>query len=129
MSYVCSNWQQYQHGSGRFVGNGQCAVFVQQVTGAPNVHSWRPGLKVLGNGALIAPGTAIATFNSHGVYPNMNHGNHAAIFVSENGSSITVIDQYHGKHSHHPGPSTYNKAGSGNDHHMTGDPEYYYVIE
>jgi hypothetical protein len=117
------------HGSGHFVGNGQCAVFVQGVTHAPNVHDWRPGLKVLGNGHLITPGTAIATFNSHHVYPNMNHGNHAALFLSEDGHSITVIDQYHGKHSHYPGVSTYSHGGTGNDHHMTGDPNFYYVIE
>ncbi|MFT3771266.1 MAG: BPSL0067 family protein [Minicystis sp.] len=129
MSYHCSDWRRFEHGTSRFYGNGQCAVFVEMVTGAPRVHSWRRGLKVLGNGHLITPGTAIATFNSHGVYPNMNHGNHAALFVSENGHSITVIDQYHGTHSHHPGISRYSHQGHGDDHHMTGDPEYYYVIE
>jgi hypothetical protein len=129
MSYICRVWQRYEHGTSRFVGNGQCAVFVEAVTGAPRVHFWTRGLKVLGNGHLIPPGTAIATFDSHGRYPNMSHGNHAALFVSENGHSITVIDQYHGKHSHAPGISRYSHMGAGNDHNMTGDPNFYYVIE
>jgi hypothetical protein len=129
MSYICTNWQAYEHGSKHFSGNGQCVVFVQHVTGAPNDHEWRPGLKVLGNGHLIPQGTAIATFNSEGKYPNMSSGNHAALFVSEDGHSIKVIDQYHGKHSHHPGPSTYSHLGAGNDTNMTGDPDFYYVVE
>ena len=100
------------------------------VTHAPRVHFWRKGLKVLGNGHMIPQGTAIATFDSHGTYPNMSHGNHAALFVSENGHSITVIDQWHGKSSgHYPGISHYTHMGTGNDHNMTGDPNYYYVIE
>ncbi len=129
MSYHCNDWRRFEAGSKGFVGNGQCAVFVQHVTGAPNVHQWRKGMKVLGNGHLIPQGTAIATFDSHGHYPNMSHGNHAALFVSENGHSITVIDQYHGKHSHTPGISRYSHMGTGNDHNMTGDPNFYYVIE
>jgi hypothetical protein len=104
-------------------------VFVEMVTNAPKVHSWRRGIKVLGNGHLIQQGTVIATFNSSGIYPNMHSGNHAALFVSEDGHSIHVIDQYHGKHTHYPGPSTYVATGHGDDHHMTGDANFYYVVE
>jgi hypothetical protein len=130
MSYVCNDWQRFTISCTRIYGNGQCAVFVEMVTNAPRVHSWRKGLKVLGNGSMIQPGTVIATFNSSGIYPNMPHGNHAALFVSENGHAITVIDQWHGKTtSHAPGPSTYWHIGTGNDHNMTRDPSFYYVVE
>jgi hypothetical protein len=128
MPYICHDWTMFEHGSTKSYGNGQCAVFVEMVTNAPRVHFWTRGLKVLGNGHSIAPGTVIATFNSSGEYPNMPHGNHAALFVSENGHSIKVIDQYAGKHTHHPGPSTY-VLGHGDDHHMTSDANFYYVVE
>jgi hypothetical protein len=120
----------YSHGSKSPVGNGQCAVFVESVTRAPMVHNWRKGIKVLGNEANIAKGTVIATFNADGIYPNMPHGNHTGLFVSENGHSITMIDQWHGKqHSHNPGPSTYSHTGTGNQHNMSNDPNFYYVVE
>jgi hypothetical protein len=129
MSYICRDWQQFAHGSSKAYGNGQCAVFVELVTHAPKVHFWVRGIKVLGNGHLISPGTAIATFNSSGHYPNMPHGNHAALFVSEDGHAIKVIDQWHGKTtSHNPGPSTYH-SGHGDDQHMTQDANFYYVID
>jgi hypothetical protein len=126
MSYICRDYQKYEHGSQGIVGNGECAVFVETVTHAPRVHDWRKGLKVLGNGHSIPAGTVIATFNSSGIYPNMKHGNHAALFLSENGHSITVIDQYHG---HSPAVRHYTHTGSGDDYHMTGDPNFYFVVE
>ena len=129
MSYTCANWQHFTHGSNKFYGNGQCAVFVEMVAKAPRTHFWTRGVKVLGNGHLIPPGTAIATFDSAGVYPNRKHGNHAALFVSEDGKSITVVDQYRGAHSHHPGISHYTHRGTGSETSMTGDPNYYFVIE
>jgi hypothetical protein len=130
MSYICRDWQRFMISCTSIYGNGQCAVFVEMVTNAPKVHFWTRGIPVLNNGHLIQPGTVIATFNSEKVYPNMPHGNHAALFVSENGHSITVIDQWHGKsHSHAPGISRYTHIGTGNDHNMTGDPSYYYVVE
>jgi hypothetical protein len=130
MSYICNDYNQYMTTGHRPVGNGQCAVFVESVTTAPRVHYWKRGIKVLGNGGSIHAGTVIATFNSEGKYPNMPHGNHTGLFLSENGHSITMIDQWHGKqHSHSPSPSTYSHYGSGNDHDMSNDPNYYYVVE
>jgi hypothetical protein len=130
MSYICNDWRRFTVSSQPFYGNGQCAVFVEMVTHAPKVHFWQKGLKVLGNGGLIQPGTVIATFNSHGIYPNMPHGNHAALFVSENGHSITVVDQWHGKSTGHaPGISHYTHFGTGDDNHMTADPDFYFVVE
>lgn len=127
MSYRCADYNKYLAGHHYVGGSEECARFVQAVTNAPIVHDWVRGQKVLGNGASIPAGTVIATFNHSGKYPNMNHGNHAALFLSENGHTITVVDQYKGsggvKVSH------YVKQGQGDEHHMTGDPEYYYVVE
>ena len=42
----------------------------------------------------LPPGTAIATFDATGRYANHSHGNHAAIYLSQDASGIRVIDQW-----------------------------------
>ncbi len=42
----------------------------------------------------LAPGTAIATFDANGRYANHSHGNHAAIYLSQDANGIRVIDQW-----------------------------------
>lgn len=44
---------------------------------------------------LLTKGTAIATF-VNGKYPNKPTGNHAALYVSQDASGITVVDQWTG---------------------------------
>jgi hypothetical protein len=78
------------------VGNGQCPVVVQVATGAPKVKFWRRGPLVKGN-ARIPEGTAIATFDDKGRYPNKSHGNHAAIYLGQDAKGIRVLDQWLGK--------------------------------
>ena len=45
--------------------------------------------------ASIAKGTAIATF-VNGRYPNLPHGNHAALYISQDAGGIWVMDQWKG---------------------------------
>lgn len=44
---------------------------------------------------LLTKGTAIATF-VNGKYPNKPTGNHAALYVSQDASGVTVVDQWTG---------------------------------
>lgn len=90
MAYVCSKPEEYE---GKKVGNGHCVVFVQECTKAPVTFSWKKGAKVRGNLA-ISKGTAIATFDENGKYPNKPTGNHAAIYVSQDSTGVWVYDQW-----------------------------------
>jgi hypothetical protein len=76
------------------VGTGHCVPLVQQYAQAPLTGMWKEGKTVKGLFGL-AKGTAIATFVG-GKYPNNASGNHAALFVSQDASGITVVDQYRG---------------------------------
>lgn len=78
------------------VFGGQCAGLVQWHTHAGKAVSWKEGVRVKGNGAKIKSGTAIATFVD-GVYPNKDHGNHAALYLSQDSIGIWVVDQWIGK--------------------------------
>ncbi len=50
---------------------------------------------------MLPKGTAIATFDSHGKYANSLDGtSHAAIYVSQDGTGITVWDQWSGQPVH-----------------------------
>jgi hypothetical protein len=75
--------------------NGQCARLVQGKAGAPLARSWRRGINVK-DGSGILPGTAIATFDLEGRYPNAARGNHAALFVEKDARGITVVEQWVG---------------------------------
>lgn len=91
MSYIAHNLEHHSRSSS--VGSGQCVALVQQWAGAPNTATWSQGIKVKGHGAEIARGTVIATFvNGH--YPNHSHGNHAAIYLSQDDHGIRVLDQW-----------------------------------
>lgn len=93
MPYNCPSPESYE---GKKVGSGQCAEFVQKSAGAKMTASWRKGAKVKGN-TNISKGTAIATFDSAGRYPNHSTGNHAAIYISQDASGLWVYDQWVGK--------------------------------
>lgn len=72
-----------------------CASLVQHYTRVGPTQNWIEGDLVKGN-KTIRRGTAIATF-VNGVYPNKPHGNHAALYVSQDANGIWVIDQWEGK--------------------------------
>lgn len=77
-------------------GTGQCAALVQKTVTIGLTKTWREGIRVQGNAALIKKGTAVATFVD-GYYPNSDHGNHVAYYVDQDQSGVTVIDQWSGK--------------------------------
>jgi hypothetical protein len=48
-----------------------------------------------GDGATLAVGTAIATFDENGRYANDTHGkSHAAIYLGQTAAGIQVLDQW-----------------------------------
>ena len=80
------------------VGTHHCVPLVQTYAKAPQAAQWRAGTLV--KSATIAKGTAIATF-VNGVYPNKGTGNHAALYISQDNSGITVMDQWKGDPKKH----------------------------
>jgi hypothetical protein len=93
MPYVCS-YPESQVGN--TVGSGQCVDYVKKYAGAPVTSVWKQGTKVRGD-MTLQKGTAIATFNTLGRYPNMPKGNHAAIYAGQDAIGIWVYDQWTGK--------------------------------
>jgi len=72
---------------------GECATGVQYVfykakNPIGKTSTWKRGILVKGNN--IAPGTAIASFDSDGKYAN----DHAAILVEETKEGLVVWDQF-----------------------------------
>jgi hypothetical protein len=53
----------------------------------------------------LAVGTAIATFDAGGHYPNNAHGNHAAIYLGQDAQGIRVVDQWVDRHGIHRSPA------------------------
>ena len=76
------------------VGTAQCVALVQTYAEAPRAAEWKQGVSVRGK-LLLTKGTAIATFEA-GVYKNRPHGNHAALYVSQDQGGIWVMDQWKG---------------------------------
>lgn len=77
-------------------GSGQCAALVQTTIAIGLTKTWREGIRVQGNGAVIQKGTAVATFVD-GYYPNNDHDNHVAYYLEQDLTGVTVIDQWVGK--------------------------------
>lgn len=98
MPYICQREHAAFH-MGKLVGDGQCVALVQHCAGAPHTSTWRKGESVRGN-LSIQPGTAIATFDENGKYPNKAHGNHASIYISQDAKGIQVYDQFEKKGVH-----------------------------
>lgn len=93
MSYCCPNAATYE--GKPLIGNAQCAVLVEVLAKAPHTSAWRKGRSVRRN-LGIQPGTAIATFDEAGRYPNTSTGDHAALYLSQDAMGIWVIEQYVG---------------------------------
>jgi hypothetical protein len=75
------------------VGSKQCVALLQHyVRGMTTTHFWQQGDDVIDN-TQIAKGTAIATF-VNGRYQSLSHGNHAALFISQDAGGIWVMDQW-----------------------------------
>ena len=80
------------------IGAGYCVDFVKAAAGVPLTTAWHEGAPVRGN-PHIAPGTAIATFESDGSYTSES-GNHAAIYLSQDDRGIWVYDQWRSQSVH-----------------------------
>jgi hypothetical protein len=83
---------------GKVIGAGHCVDFVKAAAGVPQTGAWREGAEVRGN-PHIARGTAIATFEPDGSYTSES-GNHAAIYLYQDGRGIWVYDQWRGQPVH-----------------------------
>jgi hypothetical protein len=94
MPFIAIDPETYE---GKVVGNGQCVMFVIEAAGCPASSSWKQGTLVRGND--IPRGAAIATF-IHKAYLNLDHGNHAAIYIEQNDEGIVVWDQWAGQPVH-----------------------------
>jgi hypothetical protein len=76
------------------VGDGERVALVEKATGAPRSTYWRGGALVKGD-TQLAPGTAIAVFDSDGRYGNhTDETSHAAIYLRQDANGIYVIDQW-----------------------------------
>lgn len=109
--------------AGHSVSDGECVRFVQTRANMPNTSHWRQGVKVRGRN--LTKGTVIATFVD-GQYPNHKHGNHAAVYDSQDATGIWVWDQYHG----HPVAKrqiTFRGTSFNGSRSKNGDT--YYVVE
>jgi hypothetical protein len=93
MTYCCPNAASYE--GKPVIGNAECAVLVEKLAHAPTTMHWRKGQTVRGSSGVLT-GTAIATFDAAGKYPNQPTGNHAALYLSQDGAGIYVIEQYVG---------------------------------
>jgi hypothetical protein len=115
---------QHERHAGHVVGSGQCVDYVRQVTGLPPTSHWRRGDPV--QGADLVPGTAIATFDARGRYPNsMSGDSHAAILrAAHEDGSITVWDAWLGQPVHER--VIRNRQGRGD---AVNDSSRYYCIE
>lgn len=105
-------------------GSHECVALVQGAAGAPNTRVWQKGIKVLDAKIGSIPlGTAIATFDGSGRYPQS--ARHAAIYVTHDSHGIVVYDQWasQGKVS----KRKIRKRGGIN--RSVNDASFYYVIE
>ena len=90
MPYIAKNPNAFLQ---RSVGDGQCVALVEKAANMPRDRLWKRGIIV--KGAVIAPGTIIATFDADGKYGNHTNGSsHAAIYLGQNAEGIQVIDQW-----------------------------------
>ena len=82
------------------VGKGECVdiikVFVPGLKGK-STTTWRAGAWVMEAGNTIRRGTAIATFDKDGRFPQHRSGQHAAIVLRVMPSGIWVVDQWRSK--------------------------------
>ena len=78
-------------------GNAECALLVQELTGAPTTTAWRRGEQKVRYG-VVAPGTAIATFQDDGTYDGNSGVCHAAIFIKTTATGLLVWDQWRTGH-------------------------------
>ena len=96
MAYCCEDTAPFL---GKTIGTGHCVDLVKKAAKAPATVAWKEGAVVKGN-ALLAKGTAIATFQD-GKYNNRQNGDsHAALYLRQDNQAIYVVDQWLGQPVH-----------------------------
>jgi len=126
MSYCCPNAATYE--GKPLIGNAQCAVLVERLANAPATALWHKGRNVRRN-LSIQPGTAIATFDATGRYPNTWTNNHAALYLSQDIMGIWVIEQYVGLEKIQKRHIRFMNGGVPYHHNVANDGDAYSVIE
>lgn len=97
MGYVYSGVDELAKGGTPNAGSGECVDIVKQyVPGLKGLSTttWRAGAWVIEAGSTIRRGTAIATFDKNGRFPQHRNGQHAALVLRVMGSGIWVVDQW-----------------------------------
>jgi copper chaperone CopZ len=100
MGYVYSGVDELAKGETPQAGRGECVDIIKEyVPGlkGKSTTTWRAGAWVMEAGASIRRGTAIATFDKDGRFPQHRSGQHAAIVLRVMGSGIWVVDQWRSK--------------------------------
>jgi hypothetical protein len=109
---------------GKTVPDGQCVALVKKACSAPVTAFWKKGNQVKGDNKLKV-GTAIATFSSKGKYENLTDGSsHAAIYMGQTATYISVIDQWSGQITHKRNIKFMDGVGK-----KVNDGSAYYVIK
>jgi hypothetical protein len=75
------------------IGNKQCVALVREFAGAPASSLWGGGKTIVRGTFTMRVGTAIATF-VNGKYSSLRTGNHAALYLGQDGGGIWVVDQW-----------------------------------
>ena len=122
MPFVASQPERYV--GHKPIGTGHCVPLVREATGAPITTQWRRGDPV--HGSNLAPGTAIASFDSNARYGNHVDGrSHAAILLAQyDDGSILVLDQWIGQE---PAQRVIrHRSGQGD---AANDASRFYVVE
>jgi len=97
MPYVYSGVDELAKGDTPNAGSGECVDLIKQyVPGLKgrSTATWRAGEWVIEAGSRIRRGTAIATFDKDGRFPQHRTGQHAAIVLRVMGAGIWVVDQW-----------------------------------
>jgi hypothetical protein len=97
MGYTYNDVDKLAEGKTPNVDSGECVDIVKELVpglkGRPT-SSWRAGAWVMEAGASIPRGTAIATFDKNGKFPQRRTGQHAALVLRVMPSGIWVVDQW-----------------------------------
>ena len=97
MGHVYSGVDELAKGQTLNAGSGECVDLIKEYVRSLRSRStatWRAGDWIMEAGTSIRKGTAIATFDKDGRYPQQRTGQHAALVVRVMGSGIWVVDQW-----------------------------------
>ena len=80
------------------IGSGECVAACRKFADLPNSSQWTAGPKVT-DSLNLEPGTAIATFDKNGLYPQTDAPKNSAIYMGRGAQgSIFVLDQWNPGH-------------------------------